>query len=80
MTDSRHTPRWPKRRHDRMSALGQICRIRLALWLWRLAAALLAIGATMLKYQFIGPVGMCNIWRFADMIEHWAVGIKRRRY
>lgn len=72
--------RLPRRPHDRISAFSQICRIRLALWLWRLAAALLAIGAMMLKYQFIGPIGMRNIWRFADRIEHWAVGIKRRRY
>ena len=75
-----HAPKWSRQSHSTISAVTHIARLRLALCLWRLAAALLAVGSTMHKYQVIGSVGMRNIWRMADAIEYLANKIRRVRH
>lgn len=59
-----------------LEKLAQMCRLRLALFLWRLAQVLLTLGGKMIKYQFIGQMGMRNIWRLADRLERAATRIK----
>ena len=71
-------PRRPQHSEEAFRHLCQISRLRLALLVWRCAAALLTTGGFLVKYCLIGPIGMRRIWKCADAFEHLAERLRYR--